>query len=250
MIFGTFNATSQDVSLAYNHGIRKFDTSSGYGTEGLLSCFNDVVVQSKIWFDKMAPYEIEKYVDYLRYLYNKECLEIVAIHTPKIPRCLDWGKALENASKSLVKLQNRGIVKNIGVSNFKTHHLDIISSTFKPAFNQIECHPAYPQQEIRSHCASAGIPIQAWGITCCGRLLKDPVINAIAKKKACTPMQVVVGWCFSKNIEPVVFSSRNDHLEEILSATPLSEAEVKFASLCHADRSGFDSDYNIEGIFD
>ena len=65
----------------------------------------------------------------------------------------------------MVKLQQAGKVKNIGVSNFTEKQLqDIIDgpSGVVPAVNQVELHPYLAQPELKAFCDSKGIVMMAY----------------------------------------------------------------------------------------
>lgn len=93
-------------------------------------------------------------------------------------------------------------VKAIGVSNYSTMYLDELLPQAKivPAVNQIENHPALPQQEIVDYCKAKGIVITAYsplGSTG-GPLFKAEPIVSVAEKKGVTPATVLLSWhCMS-----------------------------------------------------
>ena len=86
-------------------------------------------------------------------------LDLHLIHWPN-PRV---GKYVE-AWRALVDLRERGLVRSVGVSNFTEAHLQrIIDDTgVTPAVNQIELHPYFPQEEMRSVHEQLGIHTEAW----------------------------------------------------------------------------------------
>jgi len=71
-------------------------------------------------------------------------------HAPIIPNRIHlW--------KEFVKLQEKGLAKSIGVSNYGVHHLEEIfaNSNVVPAVNQIELHPWLHRQELVDYCKYA-----------------------------------------------------------------------------------------------
>ncbi|KAA1420898.1 aldo/keto reductase [Nocardioides humilatus] len=101
------------------------------------------------------------------------------------------------AWRALVTLRERGLVRSIGVSNFTRAHLTrIIDDTgVVPAVNQIELHPAFPQEELRATHAELGIVTEAWSPL--GKRAApygEPVVAAAADRLGVTPAQVLLRW--------------------------------------------------------
>lgn len=96
------------------------------------------------------------------------------------------------------KLPATGKVKAIGVSNYSVRYLEqlLAEATIVPAVNQIENHPALPQQDIVDFCNARGIVITAYsplGSTGSPLLTADPVVQ-IAKKRGVSPATVLLSW--------------------------------------------------------
>ena len=60
------------------------------------------------------------------------------------------------------------------------------------AVDQIEVNPYLTQDELRGFCAEHQIAVEAWSPLGRGHLLGDPTIEAIARRAAKTPAQVVL----------------------------------------------------------
>jgi aryl-alcohol dehydrogenase-like predicted oxidoreductase len=119
----------------------------------------DVQVTTKIAGRHHAEPQATKSVeDSLRRL-RMDYVDLCLIHWPN-PRV---GKYVE-AWRALVKLRERGLVRSIGVSNFTRQHLqDVVDDTgVVPAVNQIELHPYFPQDAMRSVHAELGILTESW----------------------------------------------------------------------------------------
>ena len=101
------------------------------------------------------------------------------------------------AWQALVDLQEQGLVRSVGVSNFTEAHLARIidASGVTPAVNQIELHPRFPQAEMRAVHDRLGIRTEAWSPM--GKrnapLEEDPVTRA-ATRLGVTPGQVILRW--------------------------------------------------------
>ncbi len=84
--------------------------------------------------------------------------------------------------KAFVELQQEGLVRSIGVSNFEAEHLErVIAETgVTPAINQVELHPYFQQVGLRREHERLGILTEAWSPLGQGLELEDPAIVEIA----------------------------------------------------------------------
>jgi alcohol dehydrogenase (NADP+) len=127
--------------------------------------------------------------------------------------------------KSMERLKEEGLVKHIGVSNFRRDQLnDILEKGLsKPVVNQIELHPYLQQPDLVSFCKRHGIQIMAYsplGSRACYSghsyppdkgciLMENPTIVTVAKRHEKTPAQVLIQWslqsghvCIPKSAHP------------------------------------------------
>jgi diketogulonate reductase-like aldo/keto reductase len=149
--------------------------------------------------------------------------------------------------KALIELQQEGLTRSIGVSNFQPAHLErIIAETgVAPAVNQVELHPYFQQTGLRREHADLGIVTEAWSPLAQGKVLDDPALVAIAEAHGVTTGQVVIRWHLQ--LGNVVFpkSVTQERIEQnfdVLRFT-LSSAEMDaIAALDAGDRIGPDPD--------
>lgn len=86
----------------------------------------------------------------------------------------------------------------VGVANYSVRYLEELLKVAKvvPAVNQIENHPALPQNDVVKLCKSKGIHIMAYsplGSTG-GPLFKEEVIVKVAEKHKVDPAVVLLSW--------------------------------------------------------
>ena len=98
--------------------------------------------------------------------------------------------------KAFIELQQEGVVRAIGVSNFQPAHLERLEreTGVQPVINQIELHPYLQQAGLRREHADRGIATEAWSPLAQGLVLDDPAITEIAAAHGKTPGQVVIRW--------------------------------------------------------
>lgn len=120
---------------------------------------------------------------------------------PKLPdgsRDIDHSHSHITTWKSMEKLLATGKVKAIGVSNYSKRYLEELLPhvSVVPAVNQIENHPALPQQEIVDFCKEKGIHVTAYsplGSTGSPLFTAEPIVE-VAKKRGVTPATVLLSW--------------------------------------------------------
>jgi 2,5-diketo-D-gluconate reductase A len=141
-----------------------------------------------------------------------ESLDLYLIHwlQPK------QGKYVETW-KAFIELQKQGRIKSIGVSNFTVDTLqELIDATgVTPAINQVETHPYFNQQELRTFEEANGILHQSYSPLGSGRgLLDDPVLQDIAKRRNATAAQVVLAWHLALGMVVIPKSVTLSRIEE------------------------------------
>ena len=92
-----------------------------------------------------------------------------------------------------------GKVRDIGVSNYNTFHLEEIKEAGleAPAVNQIELHPFCQQKTIVDYCNANGIIVEAYCSVVRGAL-DHPVIASVGKKHNKDAAQVLLRWSLQR----------------------------------------------------
>lgn len=129
-----------------------------------------------------------------------------------------------------------GLTRHIGVSNFSSHKLHelLAHCRIRPEVNQVERHPLLQQPALVADCAAEGIHITAYsplgsqdrpaGLKGADEpvLLKNPVIEAIAAERGCTPAQVLLAWHLQSGISTIPKSVSPARLKENLAAAEIT----------------------------
>lgn len=138
-------------------------------------------------------------------------------------RAETW-RAMEDALKE-------GKVKAIGVSNFTIRHLETLKKTAKiwpPAVNQVECHPLYPNNDLRAYCEKEGIVLQAYAalggqdgtkkkwkeLLDGNKLLSCPAVQEMADEHKVAPAQVLLRYALQRNCAVTPKTTSVDRMRE------------------------------------
>ncbi|MBC2934658.1 aldo/keto reductase [Nocardioides sp. zg-1228] len=202
--FGTYPLVGDDgtaaVLSAIETGYRLIDTAVNYDNETEVGEAirrsgvprDELVVTTKIpgrhhgYDDAIAS--VRESLDRL----GLERTDLHLIHWPNPSQ----GRYVE-AWRALVQLQQDGLVRSIGVSNFTEEHLArIIDDTgVTPAVNQIELHPRFPQEHMREVHERLGIRTEAWSPMGKRRApLTEDAVRGAAEAHDVSPGQVILRW--------------------------------------------------------
>ncbi|MES3028833.1 MAG: aldo/keto reductase [Pseudomonadota bacterium] len=187
------------VQAALGAGYRHVDTAAAYQNEkgvgaGLRAsgvARDEVFITTKVWNENQGYDNALKAIEGSLKRLQLDQLDLCLIHWPAPHRGLyldTW--------RALIKAQEAGQVRSIGVSNFEVEHLDrVIGETgVTPVLNQIELHPRFQQTALRAAHAERGIKTESWSPLGQGQLLTDPIITGIAAKHGRTTAQVIIRW--------------------------------------------------------
>ena len=224
--FGVFNVDPAEaqalVADAIRAGYRAIDTAMMYKNEtGVGAGVRDsgtpqdeIFVTTKLWNDDQGHDKTLAAFDASTRRLGLDTLNLYLIHWPHPEADLyveTW--------KAMVRLQEEGRVKSIGVSNFLPEHLErIIGETgVTPVLNQIELHPKFQQRAIRDFHKQHDIHIESWSPLGQSQILKDETIGGIAKKHGKTPAQIVIRWHLDQGILTIPKASDRGHMVDNLA---------------------------------
>ncbi|OHS95559.1 oxidoreductase, aldo/keto reductase family protein [Tritrichomonas foetus] len=185
-------------------------------------------VTSKLWNTMHAPEHVEEACRNTLKELQLDYLDLYIIHWPTpfkygtelFPKDENGKIILEDVPiidtwKAMEKLVDLGLVKNIGVSNFtielleKLLHSDI---RIKPFVDQVECHLYIQQQALFDYCEKRGIIVEGYSSLGSGDfappeapcLLKDPVLNEVAKEVGKTPAAVELQFLYQLKSDLII----------------------------------------------
>lgn len=177
---------SIDTAAIYNN-----ETGVGQGIKESGIPREEIFLATKLWNDQhghdltRAAFEasLERLgVDYI---------DLYMIHWP-VPKNDLYVPAWE----CMIQLRDEGLIKSIGVSNFKINHLQkLLDNTgVFPVVNQVELNPYFQQDALRLFHEENHLVTAAWSPLGQGRLWDDTLLLSIAHKHQRTVAQVVLRW--------------------------------------------------------
>ena len=206
-----------------DNGIKVIDTAEMYGegkSEKLVGEAIRGYDRSKIFLiSKFYPYHaspelerqsLEKSLKRL----GTDYLDLYLMHWPGLDEALmiDTWQGMEDLYKN-------DKVKNIGVSNFNTEHLEALLAqvSIKPVINQIEFHPYLTQSQLRRYLEVQNIQAESWSPLMNAQILEDATVKAVASEIGKTPAQVIIRWNVEHGVVVIPKSVTPSRIEENLN---------------------------------
>jgi len=220
--------------------------------DNIIASRKEVFVVSKLWCTAFHPSKVRKQCEETLSQLGLEQIDQYLMHWPtamedkgepfptdddgniltdEVDICATW--------QEMETLVEEGLVRSIGVSNFNEQEIEQILAVCKipPAVNQVECHPYWNQNKLRSFCDKKGIQIVAYsplgnfnpGDAESISPLKDEDIFQIAQSHGKTPAQVILRWSLQKGnvCIPKTTSEARIHENADIFDFELSEAEME-----------------------
>lgn len=205
------------VYEALKMGYKLIDTANAYSNERAVGRGikksnvkrEDIFISTKLW---PSEYENPNAVDETLERLGLDYIDLLFIHQPT--------KNWKEGYKQLIKAYNDGKIKAIGVSNFEGEYINELLNEFNvyPQVIQVECHPFYPQTELREIIKEKDIKIMSWyplggkGMT--SELLNSDIIQSLSNKYNKTPAQIVLRWHLDMGFIVIPGSKNKDHIKD------------------------------------
>jgi 2,5-diketo-D-gluconate reductase B len=243
---GTMGIDDPDaVATALAVGYRHLDTARIYGNEavvgeGLAAGLTgeefdreDVTVATKLWTDDLAADAVGPAARESAGRLGVDAIDLLYVHRPR------GDYAPEATLPALDRLDDEGLVRNVGVSNFEIPGLDRAVDVLgrPPAAHQTELHPLFYNPELIDHARDHGYPVVAYSPLAGGRVREADAVVDVAEAHETTPEAVAIAWATAK--EPVVTipkASSEAHLRANLAAGDLELTDAEVAAIDAVER--------------
>lgn len=232
------------------NGCNFFDTSRAYGG-------SERMLQEALKHQKRNSYYICTKLDNFSQLHDiparatleesmcqlgVDYVDVYLLHWPVEGKYLEYWKQLE-------KLYEEGMVKAIGVSNCKIHHLEEIKkiAEIMPMIDEVELHPLLSEVDLRHYCEMNKIQVMAYTSTARldFRLKASRRMEQVCKETHKSLSQVILRWHIQNGVIPIFNTSTVDHFKNNMDIFDfaLSDVQMKVIDSMNINaRTRYDSD--------
>ncbi len=215
------NAITTALELGYRH----IDTAQLYDNEVEVGraiarsgiARDEIFVTTKIWIDKLGR---DSLIPSLKESLDKLALsqvDLVLIHWPSPDNVIP----IQEYMTAIAEAKAQGLTKLIGVSNFTNailqQAIDVVGAE-EIATNQIEVHPFLQNKKVVEFARIKGIHITAYMPLAVGKVMEDPLLNAIAERHKFGPAQIALAWLLHQGFAVIPSSTKRFHQELNLQA--------------------------------
>ena len=219
----TVEVIKEAIKCGYSH----IDTAFAYGNEETIGKGikesnidrKDLFITGKLWNDDRGYENIINACKRTIKNLNCEYLDLYLIHWPASKAVHDdWIEINKETWQALEYLYEQGLVKAIGVCNFKINQLEELIKTakIKPMVNQIEFHIGVYNKDILDYCNRNNIVVEAWSPLGSGKLFKVEELKLMASKYNVSVAQLCIRWCLQNNTLPLPKSKNIERIKNNL----------------------------------
>lgn len=228
----------QAVRLGYTH----VDTAQGYSNEeavgdGLAAAgvaARDVFVTTKVQPQNMAAGDLERSVEESLRKLRRDRIDLLLLHwpNPEIP--------LAETIGALNEVKQQGMARHIGLSNFTSAKLkEAWRLTTEPlAAEQIEYHPYLDQTRMVHELRARNTVLIAYCPIALGKVIGDPVIEAIATAHRRSAAQVTLRWIIQQGFVAIPKTSKIERLSENIAIFDFALTDAELARMSALTRPG------------
>ena len=227
---GTWRITDRNVmrEVIYNgfsEGYRLIDTAAAYSNEISVArairesgiSREEVVLSDKAWNTYRGYAKVQEACRQSMKKMKMDYLDIYLIHWPASPRLYpDWEEINAETWRGMEQLYRDGLVRAIGVCNFKKHHLEKLkkSAEIMPFLLQTEIHPGFNQDELLGYCNENDIIVEAASPLGNGQILGSEMLGRIATDHGRSVAQVCIRWAVQKGLIVIPKTEKLERLRE------------------------------------
>jgi 2,5-diketo-D-gluconate reductase B len=253
--YGTWEVTGDDCVRGVRHaldvGYRHVDTAQIYGNEAEVGRAiadsdvdrDEVFLTTKVWFQRAAAADVVSSTERSLAALGVDHVDLLLIHWPTDVA------PVEETLEAMHGLQQRGLTRLIGVSNYPSSLLRRALGVAPIATNQVEYHPFLSQRAVLDVLAGRDAFLTAYSPLAHGAALGDETLARIAEAHGVTGPQVALRWLLQQDaVVPLPRSRTPEHITANLDVFgfELSEAEVAEIEALPKDRRQIDPPFAPE----
>ncbi|MDE0522069.1 MAG: aldo/keto reductase [Boseongicola sp.] len=245
--FGTFplegDVAKQAILAAAEVGYRAFDTAQMYGNERETGQAlkatgvprEDLCITTKVHPDNFGEDRFMASVERSLKALQVDCVDVLLLHWPP----MDGN--IEPSLKLLQAAHDRGLARNIGVSNYTAQMMkDAKSIVDAPIVtNQVEFHPLLNQDRLLAGANEVGIPLSSYCSVARGEVFKHPDFAEIGAAYGKTAGQVVLRWIVQKGVSVNTMSTNPGNIRANFDIMDFTLSSVDMARIEKLTRTGY-----------
>lgn len=187
-----YRAVRQALELGYRH----LDTAQFYDNEqtvgravrdsGLERA--ELFVTTKVWRTNVAGDRAAASAEESLRRLGTGYVDLLLVHWPveQVP--------LAETMAALRRVQEAGLVRHLGVSNFRPDQVREARRYAPVACAQVEYHPLLSQEALLRQAAELDFMVTAYSPTAQGAVGDEPVLRRLARERGRTPVQIALRW--------------------------------------------------------
>lgn len=244
---GTWQITDREqmaevIGNACDCGYQLIDTAAAYSNEIAIAKAielsrikrESVLLSDKVWNTSRGYEEVQEACRRSLKKLKTDYLDVYLVHWPASMKLYpDWAVINAETWRGMEKLYEDGLVRAIGVCNFKEHHLEALKKTAKimPMINQTELHPGMNQNDLLDYCKKAEIAVEASSPLGNGQILKNSKLSDIAESKGKSVAQICLRWELQKGVIVIPKTVKKERLLENIDIFDFELQENEMAVL-------------------
>ena len=226
------------VTYALNNGYTLIDTANVYvneravgrGMRASSKAREDIFLETKLW---PSFFERETEVDETLERLGVDYIDLMILHQPA-GNIIAGYRQLEAAYKA-------GKLRAIGLSNFDVAQTQRILDECEvvPTINQVECHPYFPQTEVKELLKEHNIALQAWyplGGRGNDSIMTESLVQGLAEKHGKSPAQVLLRWHIQQGHIVIPGSKTPSHIAQNIDLFNFALTDEEMARIATLDR--------------
>ena len=238
-IFGTYPLTGDEAHEAIGHaakaGYRAFDTAQMYGNEADVGAAlkatglarGEMMIQTKV---HPANYDAATFLASVEQSLKDigvDQIDVLLLHWPPA------GGDVVPPVKLLAEAQDRGLTREIGVSNFNVAMLKTaLEAIDRPlATNQVEFHPLLDQSRLLQGASALGVPLSSYCSVARGAIFKVPDFAEIGDAHGKSAAQVGLRWILQKGVAINTMSTKPANIQANFDVMDFVLSNVEMARI-------------------
>ena len=250
--FGTWQTPDGEVAVssvkaALQAGYRHIDTAAAYDNEGSVGQAiresgidrKQIFVTSKLFNPEHGYEKTMRAFDRTMKELGFDYLDLYLIHWPNpIYFRNNWEEANAGSWKAFEELYEAGRIRAIGVSNFRSHHIQALLKTarIKPMVDQIRLCPGDVHEETVDYCRKQGILLEAYSPLGVGRIMDVPQIKEIAQRHGKSAAQVSLRWSLQMGFLPLPKSVTPERIRQNAELFDFTLSDAEMAAIAGVEK--------------